>query len=300
MKSRKIIGRVLGTVALLFTAAFASAPRVTSDVPMRPFGTQPAVEVHVNGQGPYLFLVDTGASGNARIDRSVVEQLGLPTVGQALAVGATGGAAVEMSRVALDSLDSLEIPGRRFQVSSALSRSYNVPGEYLPDIGGVLAFNLFASELLTLDFAKRRLRLSSGTLPAADGRTIVNYEERGGLPYLPLTIGGIKLVALIDTGIDRAFDLPVSMIRKLHLASYPRPMGQAAGVTGQVGIGEVKLAEPVTFGQHVVDRPIVTFSEAFEHAILGATFFHGYELTFDQKNKRVRIVRAEAGEQERQ
>jgi hypothetical protein len=102
----------LATIILLLGCAGASAPLESasgaslpaSSVAMRPFGTQPAVEVWVNGRGPYLFLVDTGASGVARIDSSVATELQLPVVGRTTATGATGGAPVAINRVAVRSL----------------------------------------------------------------------------------------------------------------------------------------------------------------------------------------------------
>jgi hypothetical protein len=41
----------------------------------------------VNGKGPFLFLIDTGGQGQARADVSLVQRLGLSTVGQSTAIG---------------------------------------------------------------------------------------------------------------------------------------------------------------------------------------------------------------------
>ena len=259
---------------------------------MQPFGTQPAVEVRVNGKGPFLFLVDTGASGVARIDSSVATALSLPTVGETTASGATGGAAVPIKRVAVKSLG---VGGREYRDLTPLSRSYNVPGEYVPDIGGILALNLFANELLTIDFPQRQLRIEKGALPPADGKTVLDYQERGGLMHVPITLGGLKLTALVDTGTDRAVDVPGSVIRRLRLANFPHPIGQAEGVTGRVGIAEAVVDGELAIGQHRVHSPAVTFSESFEFPILGSVFFHDFELTIDQRNKRIRLLRRARG-----
>src|SRR3954453_3570993 len=55
----------------------ARAPMVKWD------GIRPAVRVIVNGQGPFLFLIDTGAGGLARADTSLVGRLSLPRAGSA-------------------------------------------------------------------------------------------------------------------------------------------------------------------------------------------------------------------------
>jgi predicted aspartyl protease len=257
-------------------------------IPLRPLGTQPAVEVTVNGRGPYLFLVDTGASGVARIDSSLVDALKLPVVSQETASGATQGGEVPIRRVAVARLG---VGDRVYRNLQPLSRSYNTPGEYLPDIGGILALNLFAGELLTIDFPGRQLRIAKGELPPADGRTILNYEERGGVIHVPISVGGLKLSALVDSGTDRSLDLPASVIRKLRLGNFPHPIGQTEGVTGRVGIAEVTLDADITLGAHSVRAPAVTFSDAFEYPIIGSVFLHDFAVTIDQKNRRIRFIR---------
>lgn len=269
--------------------AQAIAPLADATVlPLLSFGTQPAVHGRINGRGPYLFLVDTGASGVARVDSSVVQAINLPIVGQAAATGATGGAPTQVRRVAVK---SLSVGSREYKDLTPLSRSYNTPGEYLPDLGGILALNLFANELLTIDFPKRQMRIERGELPSADGVTVLDYEERDGLIYLPITLAAVKLRALVDTGSDRNFDVPASVIRQMRLSNFPHPIGQAEGVTGRVGIAEVAIDGDLIVGGHRLRQPLVTFSDAFEFPILGSVFFRDFAMTIDQRNRRIRLLR---------
>ncbi len=282
---------VLATAALLVAASDPPAPKSDSEptvVPLSPLGTQPGVPVLVNGHGPYLFLVDTGASGVARIDASVVKELKLPVVGTDTASGATGGAPVAIQRVAVT---SLRVGKREYRDLQPLSRNYNTPGEYLPDIGGILALNLFKDELVTIDFPRRQLRIERCQLPPADGSTVLPYEERGGLVYVPVTLGNERLMALLDSGTDRAIDLPTSIIRKLRLANFPHPIGQAEGVTGKVGIAEANVDGDLRIGTQLVHRPAVTFSETFETPIIGSVLLHDFAVTIDQRNRRIRFAR---------
>ena len=276
------------SINILLFAASVGFAEVCADVPMMPYGTQAALQVRVNGKGPFLFLLDTGASGKLRIDKSVVDLLSLPKSGDENAKTAAVQAETTMERVAVE---TLEFGGLSFRNNSALSRSYNVAGEYLPAIGGILAFDLFSRQLLTMDFVNRRIRACPGELPPADSQSILDYEERDGLPYISVAIGQTKVSALIDTGSDRSFDLPTSIVRTLPLASYPHPVGKAVVLDKEVGIGEVALDVPVRIGRHVTRKSLVTFSEAFDTPILGSSFLHDYVLTFDQKNRRIRIER---------
>jgi predicted aspartyl protease len=283
---------VLVTCSAAAAGSGAPVPQPPSSaatiVALKPFGTQPAVEVLVNGRGPYLFLVDTGASGVARIDSSVVAELRLPRVGEATGVGAMGQQGV-LTRV---KVETLQVGKETFRELTPLSRSYNVEGEYLPNIGGILALNLFEDRLLTIDFPNRQLRIERGALPAADGRTILEYEPRGNLVYVPIRIGGVALTAEVDTGNDRALDLPTDVIRKLRLRSFPRPLGRAEGLGATIPLAEVRLADELAIGSHRVAEPLVTFSEGFEHPILGSSFLQDYVVTIDQRNRRLRLVRA--------
>ena len=278
--------------AAAWVAANAAPSRAPADgvtvVELKPFGTQPAVEVLVNGRGPYLFLVDTGASGVARIDSSVLSALQLPIVGTAQASGATGGAPVTVKRV---SVQSLRVGNREYAGLTPLSRSYNVEGDYVPNIGGILALNLFADELLTIDFPKRLLRIERGSLPQADGRTIFRYEANGDLIHLPIRIGGEQLTALVDTGTDRSIDLPTSAVRRLRLATFPHPVGRATGVTNTVPISEAAIDGDLVIGSHRIRDPSVTFSDSFEFPILGSVLLHDFAVTIDQRNHRIRLVR---------
>src|SRR5215217_9547950 len=58
-------------------AQTAGVKSAVVDVPMLFRGPMPAVEVTVNGQGPFLFAIDTGGGGQARVDSSLVEKLKL-------------------------------------------------------------------------------------------------------------------------------------------------------------------------------------------------------------------------------
>jgi predicted aspartyl protease len=294
MHSLRLIGLFLFTIPLVACAGSAvTQPAAVvsagaTRLPLQPMGTQPAVHAYVNDRGPYLFLVDTGASGMARIDSVVAQALGLPAVGEDEARGATVGPAVALRRVAVR---SLRVGTREYRNLTPLSRSYNAAGEYLPDIGGILALQLFADSLLTIDFPGRELRIEAGALPPADNDTIFDYREEGGLIRLSFAVDGRRLEALVDTGTDRTLDLPTSVLRTLRLRSAPRPLGQSEGVTGRVVIAETVLGGDLVLGRHRISNPSVSFSEAFEFPVLGSGFFQDFTVTIDQRNRRIRLVR---------
>src|SRR2546421_4071240 len=76
------------TFSILFLLACvvcaAAQSSAVAVAPMHFRGLMPVVEVKLNGQGPFAFMIDTGAGMQADIDTSVAEQLGLQANGTAI------------------------------------------------------------------------------------------------------------------------------------------------------------------------------------------------------------------------
>jgi hypothetical protein len=124
-------------IILALSYSIVAQKSAVVDVPMLFYGTRPAVEVTVNGKDRFLFLIDTGAQGMARADVSLVQRLGLPTVGQSSASDISGKNPSSLNEVRFD---SLSIGSISFREITALSRNYNTVS-YLPNIDGILGFN---------------------------------------------------------------------------------------------------------------------------------------------------------------
>jgi hypothetical protein len=273
--------------ALVAGAPANAAPRVVADVPMKFYGTRPAVEVMVNGKGPYLFLVDTGASGQARADASLVKELGLASVGETQAHDRSRGQGAKLDEVRLH---SITLAGVRFDEVQAFSRNYNT-STYLPKIAGILGLGLFEPYLLTLDYPGRRVRLELGQLPPADGKTVLPFEREDALAYIQVQIGGKPVKAVIDSGNVRGFDMPSEAIRRQPLASYPTLIGKGGSANGEQDLKQVELADEVRIGVHRITPPVVTFSDSFEDTNLGSTWLRSFVVTLDQRTNRVRFER---------
>jgi hypothetical protein len=108
----------------------------------------------------------------------------------------------------------------------------------------------------------------------------------------PVSVGGQTAKAVLDTGNIRALDMPAEALKPMRLASFPRLAGNAAGVSGSSMIREVTLAAPLRIGGYLLDKPAVTFSEDFHEVNIGSSLLQDFIITIDQKNRRVRFVRA--------
>src|ERR1043166_2064968 len=76
---------ILIIIALLSLAPSAEPQdRTVTVAPMQMRAWMPVVEVKLNGQGPFAFMIDTGAGMQADIDTSVAARLNLQPSGRAI------------------------------------------------------------------------------------------------------------------------------------------------------------------------------------------------------------------------
>ncbi len=288
MNKLKILSFLL--IVLLASINISAQKKVSVDLPMKSRGLMPAVEVMVNGKGPFLFAIDTGAGGLARVDSSLMKQLGLKTVGQAQAGDGSGQNTRTLDVVRLDSLKVGDI---EFKDVEGITRDYNTSPN-LPKIDGILGFNLFAEYLLTLDFPAKRVRIESGELPKANAENIVNFENPNGIAVVEISVGSQKVKADIDSGnLVSGFILPTAIVEKSSLASQPVVVGRARTVSNDVEIKQVRLKDSIRLASFEFKEPTVSYP-ALSVANFGAASMQNFALTFDQKNKRVRLEKAKA------
>ena len=249
-------------------------------------GPSPAVHVFVNGKGPFLFLIDTGGQGEARADVSLVRQLGLATAGKSMSGDGSGKNDRTLDEVVLN---RLSVGGLEFRNVKALSRDYNRSPK-LPAIAGILGYNLFADHLLTFDFPGKRVRIDKGALPPPDGKTVLAYEAPYDTPIVDITMGGFRLLADIDSGDTNAITFPESLAKLLPHLSEPKVVGTGRTISNEFPVSEVKLRGVLRVGEHEIVDPTIRFNPIHDNINLGAGFLADYVITFDQKNRRVRIL----------
>lgn len=264
-----------------------SAPKFPIEIPMRVDGGMPAIELMVNGKGPFSFAIDTGAEGGPRLDSSLVEKLGLKPSGQ-MQDGDPSGRNPRMAEMV--KLDSIEVGGLRFTGIDATSRDYkNSPRPLAAD--GIIGLGLFADYLLILDFPAKVIRISRGELPKADGAEILDYQNEHGVPSVELAVGTTKIKAHLDSG-NRIgeFVFPTSFVEKLTQTSKPL-VGKARSASGEMEIKQVQIKELVRLGRHEFSDVTITFPALGDSGNVGAKILSQFAVTFDQQHQRVRLTR---------
>lgn len=265
-----------------------STPKLPIEIPMRVEGGMFAIELMVNGKGPFLFAIDTGAEGGPRLDSSLMEKLGLKSSGQ-MRDGDPSGRRPGMAETV--QLDSIEVGGLRFTGVAATSRNYkNSPRPLAAD--GIIGLGLFPDYLVTLDFPAKVLRIARGELPKADGAEILDYQTEHGVPSVDLGVGNTKIKAHLDSG-NRIgeFVFPASFVEKLTQTSKPLVVGRARSASGEMEIKQVQIKELVRLGRHEFPDATITFPSLGDAGNVGAKILSQFAVTFDQKNQRVRLTR---------
>lgn len=280
----------LGATSLIAASASAAVPETRPlQLPMRFVGSMPAIEVMVNGKGPYLFGIETGGQGLARIDSSLLEKLGIKASGQ---VNGSDPSGRNPQTLELVQLASIEIGGLRFADVEAGSRNYKASPR-MAELDGILTLNFFANYLLTLDYPAKLVRIEKGELPKVDDAEILPYKSDGGVPLIELRIGDSVVPAHLDSGnMMGGFVLPAALAEKLSYMEEPKVVGRARSMSGEVEIKEGRSKVVLRLGKHEFDQPVVTFPAPSEIANVGSKVLSEFALTFDQQNKRVRFLRS--------
>jgi hypothetical protein len=238
---------------------------------MLDFGGRPVIDVSLDGHGPYAMVLDTGAS------RTLVNPDWVD--------GRRG-------RLSIESLAIGPVVLRQF--AAVAQHPF---GEVDPQIpGGVLSASAFPGYVVTLDFPNRRISIQPGELPAADGRTIFQYDEDEPLPLASVHVGDQTFVVLVDSGSPVGLALPLSAAHALALTDALRPAGQMRAMSGTFDVFTAPLPGPVTIGALPLEASTATFA-AFppgrqaERGNLGCALLRSFAVSLDSAHRRVRLAR---------
>ncbi len=292
-----------GLVASGMIACFASAPALagpTADepspktcalvekvrkdamlsVPFRVVDGRIYVDVHVNGQGPFPFAVDTGASGLGRADASLVARLGLSVTG-----AAETSDAIATARVDTVDLASVELGGLTRNNLHVIARDYS--GKLSADaaFAGILGREFFADGLLVLDYPARRLSFSrsSGLNPGEAG--VLRYSRAFRVPVM---IGSVATEGNLDTGANVAFVLPKSLFDRLGGGPIAAS-GEGKLTNTVVKTGSATMHGPFRIGAASLADITVRVSDSYPELLVGAHALQQFALLIDQRSSSIAL-----------
>jgi predicted aspartyl protease len=232
--------------------------------------TLPLVEVHVNGIGPYRFLVDLG-SNVTLLRRNVVD---------------ASASTVLVERKMSDIVYIETIGLGTAHLEGVTGASYDSL-----DVDGVLGYNVLQYSAFTLDFPRRRLVLHRRSLPPPDHRTVFPYRLEGRMPYVIVQIGTDSMPVNLDTGAAEWMTVPPAREGRLRWRTRPAPGRVTSNnQTGSTRVLEGRIADTIRIGELVLPSPLVYVNPDADDAWLGSAAMQHAVWTFDPMNRRVRIT----------
>ena len=284
---RQAIGSTAGALAFAAldpTSARAQAIFSSTGSRLKPLAEQPYVPprsiaavtdiysrmtagVRVSGEGPFEFVVDTGANQSV-ISTELAARLGLPANPPAPLNGVAGVMMAPTTFAVLD-IAGKRKPGAVFSILPAAA----IGGQ------GLLGLDHLGGQQLTLDFKTSSVRIEASGRSWNAGRDIVvrGRQVSGQLTLVDADLAGLKITAFIDSGAQNT--IGNMALRALATAKrpmgvwYPTPIVSATGQTidaeladlPNLRIGGVKMPNwPVAFADlhtfrmwNLVDRPAI-------------------------------------------
>lgn len=286
MIDRRALLTTLAGAALMPMAAQAQAKIVRVPIRLLPSG-RPAVQLTIDGKGPYTFMIDTG-SGMALIKADLAMQMGL----------------LSTREVRLDSVkgwnDCKVYPIKNMILGGALRvPDFEMAGfETMPDEGvdGVLPVDFLTLLPSQLDFVAGEIRYYLGVAMDLDGFTEVNAvyhadnHEDAAKVYLEIRVAGTKILCLADTGATWGVAvLSHSVDSHKWWDAFPLLREEhTIGANGERTLARLVAADNVTIGTVPISRIAMLLNDPHERqasampydGVVGMPFLHAFTLAF--------------------
>jgi len=256
------------------------------NAPMELRHNLPFVQVMVNGKGPFTFSIDTGTGGQALVTPDLIQQLGLPVTGEEEVGDPSGRNSHKVPKVRID---SLKVAGVEFKSVEAIQHQ---PSPREGQCDGILGFVLFRDYLFTLDYPGKQLTLARGSLKPDGENTVIPFTMPDNVPVIELSVGAQKVEADVDSR-GPGLSIPEKSAQELKFVSDPMVIGRGRTVSNDFEIKGAQLAGNIKVGGYTFPQPFVAINPLFPVGNFGAIALQHFAVTFDQKNKLLRLVSSE-------
>ena len=254
-------------------------------------GAQPLIllPVHVNDQGPFDFILDTGA-GTSLLTPELAKQLNVKIVGSKEGQSAGGSVAVSLAKA-----DSLAVGDARIDdVDLGIVDLAHVGKTIGAKIDGDLGYNFLKYFRITIDYGDCEIRFDDPKRVETFGRSAkAELPIRLASAAKPLLLIDVRLNGrgpfqfAIDTGTSTTAITP-QLAKELDIASSPIGAGTTAGAQVGVRAGNV---ESFQLGGAKIDNMAVVVADFFEmlsaaigaklDGIVGYNFLRNYKVAID-------------------
>lgn len=258
-------------------------------LPLDADAPRPTIQAKINGKGPFLFVLDTGAQGFV-IYADLAKELELPVVGKDTMGDLSSPDAIEVDQVRIESIDIDQV-----SLSGVTAISWDPPGPMKNHLKGrgVFGVSMLSAFLVTFDYPGSKIVIENGSLSAGDRGNVVEWRAQGdGLPTLKLTVADVTFDAHIDSGAPSKLTLPENVREKFSCVDEPVVVGHGRTVNSEFKVWRGTLDGKVKLGSLVVDNPELNFVSMLDstgYANIGTAFLRDFVVTFDHKSRLIRF-----------
>lgn len=252
------------------------------------------LDVRINGQGPFKFVVDSGADRTA-IGELLALRLALPSEGKVALRSMAGSSQVDTVRIDALTIGSSTVDG--------------ITAPTLPErhIGaqGVIGIDALADQRIMLDFDARAVTIQDSRKPAPreDGEIVVTARRnKGQLILTQVSVEGDRSFAIIDTGSELTLGNS-AMLALVFRGRNPPKMEEITliSVTGESFTAKVAVLRRIQVGGIVLQNVQVAFTDAPPFGVfglarqpallLGTDLLKSFKrMSLDFRNRKVRFV----------
>jgi predicted aspartyl protease len=258
-------------LAMSSTAAFAEAivpppPVATTDTITTglDLAKRLTIPVMVNGQGPFDFVIDTGADRTV-ISAELAERLGLPEAGKAR-LHAMGGSA-NVNIVKIGSVGFSNVISRNVRAAALPQRNIGADG--------LLGIDSLKGQRIVMDFPAGTMRVEPSTAPEpkiADGELIIVTARNrlGQLVMVDADAAGQPISVVVDTGAQNT--VGNARLRGILSRKVPGTQIKRVDMIDVLGLrtpADFTVVDRVRIGGVSVGNLAVSFAEAHPFRIFG-------------------------------
>ncbi|WP_054531776.1 aspartyl protease family protein [Erythrobacter sp. SG61-1L] len=217
------------------------------------------VPVTVEGQGPYRFMIDTGAQATV-LSRELADRLGVADRKTATLVGISSRAPIEVAPVM-----ELGLGKRLFYIET-------VPLVDRGNIGsadGILGLDSLQDQRVMLDFRANTFSVADAeTLGGDKGYDIIVRARRvlGQLVITDAELDGVKVAVIVGTGAQGSVG---NLALQERLRGRNLGEAQMTDINGAMETSDMRLAKSVTIGRVKVSNLPVAFVDSPTFKVLG-------------------------------
>ena len=216
------------------------------------------VPVTIEGQGPFRFMIDTGAQATV-VTRGLRDRLGLHSLGQATLVGMAATKQVELVQ-----LNGLEFAARVFDALHApMLEEAHIGAD------GILGLDSLQDLRVLIDFKKQSIAVDDSKALGGDRGYEIIVRARNKLGRLIITdamVDGVRTAVIIDTGAQGSMG---NLALQRRLRSRHGGNVTTTDVTGTTTTSPVGYARTVEIGRMRLSGLPIAYSDAPAFAALG-------------------------------